>query len=121
MGNEPEPTFRALYEAEAEQVFRTVFLLCRDEDLARDATQEAFARALERWDRLQGEPWLGAWVTTVALNVAKRSLRRVRPTEAHSPHEGGPMTLNSGMWSANSLRNNEPYSSFAIASAWIPC
>ena len=87
MGNEPDPSFRALYEAEAEQVFRTVFLLCRDEDLARDATQEAFARALERWDRLQGEPWLGGWLTTAALNVAKRSLRRSRTVEAISSHE----------------------------------
>jgi len=76
-----------LYEAEAEQVFRTVFLLCRDEELASDATQEAFARALERWDRLQGEPWLGGWVTTAALNVAKRSLRRARPIEANPSHE----------------------------------
>jgi len=79
---ETEPSFRALYEAEAEQVFRTVLLLCRDEELARDATQEAFARALERWDRLQGEPWLGGWVMTAALNVAKRSLRRPPSIEA---------------------------------------
>jgi RNA polymerase sigma-70 factor (ECF subfamily) len=89
VGKETDPSFRALYEAEAEQVFRTVLLLCRDEELARDATQEAFARALERWDRLEGEPWLGGWLTTAALNVAKRSLRRLRPIEAESPHETG--------------------------------
>jgi RNA polymerase sigma factor (sigma-70 family) len=85
VGEEPDLSFRALYEAEAEQVFRTVFLLCRDQELARDATQEAFARALERWDRLRGEPWLGGWVTTTALNYVKRSLRRSSPRDASSP------------------------------------
>ncbi len=64
-----------------------MFLMCRDEDLARDATQEAFARALERWERLKGEPWVGGWVTTTAMNVVKRSLRRARPIETEPSHE----------------------------------
>jgi RNA polymerase sigma factor (sigma-70 family) len=86
---EPESSFRVLYEAEAEQVFRTVLLLCRDEELARDATQEAFARLLERWHRLQGEPWLGGWVMTSALNIARRSLRRPRSIEAGASQQTG--------------------------------
>jgi RNA polymerase sigma-70 factor (ECF subfamily) len=56
-------------------VFRAAYALCGDRELARDATQEAFARALARWRRLRGEPWAAGWVMTTALNVARRSLR----------------------------------------------
>src|SRR5919198_300131 len=67
--------FRALYEREFQAVFRTVFLLTRRRDVAEDATQEAFARAWERWRRLRDESWAAGWVTTTALNVARRGLR----------------------------------------------
>ena len=63
-------------------MFRTVYLLCGDRVLAEDATQEAFARALERWERLRTQPWTGGWVTTTALNVARRGMRRKRPLRA---------------------------------------
>ena len=71
--------FEELYRAEFAPVFRTIYLLCRDRGLAEEATQEAFARALERWGRLGDQPWVGGWVTTTALNVARRGLRR-RPS-----------------------------------------
>jgi RNA polymerase sigma-70 factor, ECF subfamily len=73
-----DPGFERFYTAEAQHVFSAVFLLCRDRAVAEDATQEAFARALERWDRLWQQSWAGGWVTTTALNVARRSLRRPR-------------------------------------------
>jgi RNA polymerase sigma factor (sigma-70 family) len=41
-----------------------------------DATQEAFARALERWPRLREQPWVTGWVTSTALNAARRLQRR---------------------------------------------
>jgi RNA polymerase sigma-70 factor (ECF subfamily) len=71
-----DPAFLGLYEREFDPVFRTVFLLCRDAHLAEDATQEAFVRALERWGRLGSVPWAAGWVTTTALNLARRALRR---------------------------------------------
>jgi RNA polymerase sigma factor (sigma-70 family) len=67
--------FERFYEREAQAVFSAVLLLCRNRAVAEDATQEAFARALERWDRVGTLPWAGGWVTTTALNVARRSLR----------------------------------------------
>jgi len=60
-------------------VYRAAFALCGDREVAMDATQEAFARALSRWRRLRGEPWAAGWVMTTALNVARRSLRRRAP------------------------------------------
>ena len=76
-----DPAFQRLYEEEARAVFRTVYLLCRDRSVAEEATQEAFARALERWPRLRDQPWVGGWVTTTAVNLARRTLRRRRPAE----------------------------------------
>jgi RNA polymerase sigma factor (sigma-70 family) len=73
-----DPGFERFYEMEAQSVFRAVYLLCRDRILAEDATQEAFARALQRWERLASQPWAGGWVTTTALNVARRGMRRRR-------------------------------------------
>ncbi len=73
--------FDALYEREFGRVFRAVVAMCGDREIAEDATQEAFARALSRWRRLQDAPWTAGWVTTTALNVARRQLRR-RPSPA---------------------------------------
>jgi RNA polymerase sigma-70 factor (ECF subfamily) len=71
-----DSAFRRFYEEQYETVFRTVFLLCRDREVAEDATQDAFVRALERWRRLGDTSWAGGWVTTTALNRARRLLRR---------------------------------------------
>jgi RNA polymerase sigma-70 factor (ECF subfamily) len=70
--------FQSMYEAEFARVFRAVALVCGDRSVAEDATQEAFARALARWPRLRDAPWAAGWVTTTAINVARRQLR-------HSP------------------------------------
>jgi RNA polymerase sigma-70 factor (ECF subfamily) len=71
-----DPTFQALYEREFRHVVRAAFLLSGDPQLAEDAAQEAFARALARWGRIGSHPWAGGWVTTTALNLARRQLRR---------------------------------------------
>jgi RNA polymerase sigma-70 factor (ECF subfamily) len=47
-----------------------------DRGIAEEATQEAFARCLERWRRLGDQPWVAGWVTTTAMNQARRMLRR---------------------------------------------
>ena len=79
--------FQEMYEREFPTVFRAVRLLCGDPALAEDATQEAFARALARWRRLGSQRWVAGWVTTTALNVARRQLRRRPPLPATSAGE----------------------------------
>src|SRR5438093_5791870 len=87
-----DPGFRLLYEEEASSVFQAVYALCGDRAVAEDATQEAFARALERWKRLRERSWVAGWVTTTALNVARRALRRRPPGPPGAPaaSEGDP-------------------------------
>ena len=78
--------FRAMYEREFPSVYRAASMLCGDPSLAEDATQEAFARALARWRRLSRQPWVAGWVTTTALNVARRQMRS-RPALPPQPAE----------------------------------
>ncbi|HCO03203.1 MAG TPA: SigE family RNA polymerase sigma factor [Actinobacteria bacterium] len=85
-----DPRFAELYEAEWATVYRAAFVLCRDRGLAEDAAQEAFARALARWRRLRGESWAAAWITTTALNAARRSLRRRTDAPVVAPDAGDP-------------------------------
>jgi RNA polymerase sigma-70 factor, ECF subfamily len=70
--------FVQLYQAEHDKVFRATWAFCGDRAVAEDATQEAFARALERWPRLREQPWVTGWVTSTALNAARRLQRRRR-------------------------------------------
>lgn len=92
--------FRTMYEREFPAVYRSVHLLCGDPSLAEDATQEAFARALARWRRLGAEPWVAGWVTTTALNVARRQMRRrttVRPQALEEPDREAELDLLTGI------------------------
>lgn len=77
--------FGDFYERGFEHAYRSTYLACGERQLAEDAVQEAFARALERWTRLGGEPWALGWVITTALNYARRSRKvRVPPPSAES-------------------------------------
>ena len=49
-----------------------------DPDVADDAASEAFLRAFSDWGRVQGMVSPSGWTYTVAINVARRSLRRAR-------------------------------------------
>jgi RNA polymerase sigma-70 factor, ECF subfamily len=70
--------FVQLYQANHAKVFRATWAFCGDRTVAEDATQEAFARALERWPRLREQPWVTGWITSTALNAARRLQRRRR-------------------------------------------
>jgi RNA polymerase sigma-70 factor (ECF subfamily) len=82
--------FRDLYEREFAAVFRAAYVVSGDRHVAEDATQEAFARALARWRRLGKEPWVAGWVTTTAINVVRRQLRRRTAIEGPSRHGSDP-------------------------------
>ena len=69
-------SFEEFYEMEHERVFRTTYAFCGDREVALDATQEAFSRALLRWRRLNKHDWAPGWVMTTAFNECKRAKTR---------------------------------------------
>lgn len=82
--SEKYPGFEAWYNAEHPKVLAALVFVSGNADLAREATDEAFARALARWGRLQEMDSPGGWLYTVALNLVRRhSTRRAAERRAH--------------------------------------
>lgn len=69
--------FDAFYAASAPGLVRQLHALTGDLGEAQDCVQEAFARAWQRWDRLEGYALPEAWVRQVAWRLAVSRFRRV--------------------------------------------
>jgi RNA polymerase sigma-70 factor (ECF subfamily) len=54
---------------------------CGDQAIATDAIDEAFMRAVERWDHVRSMASPHGWVWGTAMNVVRRRLRRARMEE----------------------------------------
>jgi RNA polymerase sigma-70 factor (ECF subfamily) len=77
-----ELPFEAFYREAYAEVAKALAYTLNDVDLAREATDEAMARAYLRWDRLAGYESPAGWVYRVGLNWARsvhRRLARARP------------------------------------------
>jgi RNA polymerase sigma-70 factor (ECF subfamily) len=81
--------FEEFYRAEREPLLRSLVFTLRDPDLAVEVTDEAFARAYERWDRLTDTGNRPGWVYRVALNLARNRWRRLS-LERRKPPPGDP-------------------------------
>lgn len=57
-------------------VFRVALLILKDEDLAADAAQEAFIKALRGLKDFRGEASFRTWLLTIAANEARGLLRK---------------------------------------------
>jgi DNA-directed RNA polymerase specialized sigma24 family protein len=68
--------FEPWYRAEHPRVLAALSVVARDPDLAQEVAAEAFARALQRWDRVGAMESPGGWTYRVALNVLRRRARR---------------------------------------------
>ena len=68
--------FEAWYDAEYQRLVNSVALVVGDRALAADAVAEAFTRSLARWSKVKNMEYPSGWVYRVAVNHAKRSLRR---------------------------------------------
>jgi RNA polymerase sigma-70 factor (ECF subfamily) len=71
----------ALTRAFLPRVFGLCLRLSRRRDLAEDATQETFVRALRALPRLRDPARLPSWMLTIAANTV-REIARKRPREA---------------------------------------
>ena len=68
--------FDAWYRREHPRLVAALFVVTGDLAIARESVDEAFARTLERWDRVGTMDRPTGWVFTVALNVSRRMARR---------------------------------------------
>lgn len=76
--------FEGFWHRNRDQVMRAVALTVGDVRLASEATDEAMARAYQRWDRVSGMEDPAGWVYRVACNWATSWLRKMmrRPTRS---------------------------------------
>ena len=79
---QPVEDFEGFYRAEVDRVYRALAVTLGDRDLAREATDEAMARAYARWGTVSRHDNPGGWIFRVGLNWATswwRKVRRERP------------------------------------------
>jgi RNA polymerase sigma factor (sigma-70 family) len=70
------PDFSAWYREQHPLVLAALTVASGRADVAADATDEAFVRAYERWDRVRRMASPGGWLYRVALNDLRRRCRR---------------------------------------------
>jgi RNA polymerase sigma-70 factor (ECF subfamily) len=69
---------RALYDAHVERIYRLMFRMAGDADLATDFTQETFIRAFDRLEQFRGDASLATWLHTIAVSIALNGMRKVK-------------------------------------------
>jgi RNA polymerase sigma-70 factor (ECF subfamily) len=69
---------RVLYDVHAPRVYRLIYRIAGDADLAQELTQEAFVRAFSRLDRFRGDAAFSTWIHRIALSVALNGMRKVK-------------------------------------------
>jgi RNA polymerase sigma factor (sigma-70 family) len=89
-GHVDDDRIRDFVDGEYSKVVATVTLVCGSVATAEDSVQEALARAWERLERGESIERLPAWVTTVALNLARSQMRRWR-SERRARDRLGPL------------------------------
>jgi RNA polymerase sigma-70 factor, ECF subfamily len=72
------PAGRELYDSHAPRVYRLVYRLCGDDDLAQEFTQEAFIRAFDKLHHFRGDSALSTWLHRIAITVTANGMRKVR-------------------------------------------
>ena len=68
--------FEAWYRQEHPRLAAALTVMSGDAELAHDVVSEAFARALEHWDRVSVMESPTGWVRQVAVNLLRRNHRR---------------------------------------------
>lgn len=74
----PDAEFVGLFQAEYPALVRSMYLIVRDREQARDIAQEAFVQLFTRWRRISHYERPDAWVRRVAIRMAVRAVRRER-------------------------------------------
>jgi len=67
---------RILFEQNYINVFKAVYIYCRDYNLAEDTTQDAFYKAFKNLHQLKKRESFALWVYTIAVNLLKTEYRK---------------------------------------------
>ncbi|MDP9792332.1 RNA polymerase sigma-70 factor (ECF subfamily) [Catenuloplanes nepalensis] len=78
------PTFESFYAAHFQRLSLQLFAYTGDFGQAQDVVQEAFCRALPRWEKVSHYDDPLAWLRKVAWNLATSRFRRLRVQQAHA-------------------------------------
>lgn len=78
------PTFESFYAAHFQRLSLQLFAYTGDFGQAQDVVQEAFCRALPRWEKVSRYDDPLAWLRKVAWNLATSRFRRLRVQQAHA-------------------------------------
>lgn len=73
-----EEAFARLVAEHERSMLRVAYVIARDEDVARDAVQAAWAIAWRRVHTLRDPDLIGGWLVTIAANQTRSALRRRR-------------------------------------------
>jgi len=92
---------REFYDAHVDRVYRLVYRMTGDAEMAEDLTQDTFVKAFDRLSGFRGESSLATWLHSVAMSIALTALRkrkRVREHETNTDdvesfHRGTPARL----------------------------
>ena len=80
---------RALYDAHAPAVYRLVYRMVSDPDLAQEFTQYTFIKVFARLDTFRGDAALRTWIHSVAVSCVLNGMRKVkRWRERERPLDG---------------------------------
>ena len=72
-----ERAFRRLYDANVDRIYRLMYRMAGEEQLAKDFTQEAFLRAFQKLEQFRGDAAFSTWLHSIAVSGALNGLRKV--------------------------------------------
>ena len=79
-----------LYTSSYRKLVAQLYAVTGDRQEAEDVVQEAFMRAIGRWDKIKTYDAPEAWIRTVALNLARSRWRRAKRGAAAMVRHGVP-------------------------------
>lgn len=77
LSGDPEAE-RELYDSQVDRVYRLVYRMVGDAELASDYTQDTFIRTFARLATFRGESALSTWITSIAISVVYNGQRKVK-------------------------------------------
>jgi RNA polymerase sigma-70 factor (ECF subfamily) len=77
LAGDPEAE-REMYDAHVDRVYRLVYRMVGDRELAAEYTQDTFVRSFDRLATFRGESALSTWITAIAISVVYNGQRKVK-------------------------------------------